>query len=680
MSKDHFDLPENLTQNTRDAWYAAVEKSLGGKSVEASLASKTYDGITIKPLYDQLDVENNPCTPLQRPAERKQGDRPWDILQLVDIPDTAAANEQIKSDLAGGASGLYLSISADIPYGAGALSLHDGNDVSSLLKGADLEGKTLYLSNGYDGLVTAAAIVNYLQESSIENIKGSFGFDPLTLFAAMGAFPDPVDDALANWTDAAHHIKAASFAMKPFIASGRIWQQAGASEAMELGFTLASALYYVRSLNKAGFSIKDSFDAVDLGLTVSGEIFLSTAKLRAMRVLWAKLCESAGQSPETKILAKMSFLDLAMKDPETNMLRATAATVAAGLGTADALVLLPFTSAHGIAAAGARRLALNTQIIAQEESHIGSIEDPAAGSWYVESLTQELAATAWDYFRKTEQGGGMAKMLRSGAIRKMIEPVSHARELDVATGKHMITGLNLFPNVNEKAPDLASEKPRDENHEAPDTELSQEEIPHLKAPGKGDRFKDIAAKIKDGLPFLNIEEALEGPQSLITMVGNINNRLATNIEQLRSVSDYIKVETGRRPSVFLANLGRPSDFTARATWSKSYFETGGIEAISNDGFKDLDEMVAAFTASGARIACLCSSDEAYKDSAITTAKALKEAGAHGVYMVAKPEILKAIPTEDHTELHAVLYKGTDIVLTLMEAHYLIGPEDENLMI
>ena len=676
MLKEQFQLPDNLTQSTRDAWRTQVEKALEGRSLEKALGSATYDGIAIKPLYDSHDRQDKEDKPIL--LNRAASERAWQIIQLIDIPNLELANKQIKRDLEGGANALWLSVGTEIPYGAGTLPLASQADFLRLFADVDLEGVSLILSNGYENLTCAAALMNCLADLSVneETVTGSFGFDPLSLFAAQGAYRDPEGEALANWIDAAFAIHSCPLKMKSFLASGQLWQQAGASEAMELAFTLASALYYVRCLEQAGFSTQEAFDQVDMGLVVTGDVFLSTAKLRAMRILWQKICAQAQQTPDTKLIAQMSYLDVVERDPEANMLRATAATVAAGIGNVDGLVLLPFSNAHGVSNASARRLARNTQIIAQEESHIGLVQDPAAGSWYIESLTDDLCAKAWELFSHTEKAGGIVKWLKKGQINDLIDRVRSVKEKDIATGKKEITGVTIFPNLDEQAPELceAQEADMDVNMAAQKTQ--EEPILDLCAPNQGARFQHMQKLLQDGLVFNALDGALEAPASLIHMIGNVNNRLVASFEGLRSVSDYIKVETGRRPSVFLANIGAASDFTARATWAKSYFEAGGIEAISPDGFESRQALIDAFVASGAHIACLCSSDENYKQEAIEVARALRKAGANGVYMVARPDLLKSIPHEDRNEIHGLLYQGTNMVLTLMEAHYLIGYDDE----
>ncbi|MGH1405577.1 MAG: methylmalonyl-CoA mutase family protein [Rhodomicrobiaceae bacterium] len=692
---DKYELPDSLKSATRDQWRGLVEKSLNGKTIDQALTYKTYDGIEIKPLYTQDDVTSEAGSAFLKAGNKQESaastetnlfsnSRPWQILQLTDIPSLKSANKQIKIDLDGGASGLYLAISNDIPFASAELPIYSGRDYETLFDGVDVAGRSIYFTNGREAIVNAANFVSYLkgQESDLSKIEGSFGFDPLSIFACMGSFPEPEDEALDNWLDAAMAIKDSGSKMSSFTASGRTWQQAGGSEAMELGYTLATALTYLRGLTKAGLSIDEALTQVDISLTTNGDIFLSTAKLRAMRLLWSKICEESGaKTKPTKFIAEMSYLGLTKADPEVNMLRATAATVAAGLGNVDALVLLPFSAAHGVANQDARRLALNTQIISQEESHIGQVEDPAAGSWYVESLTNQLAEKAWDIFQQTEKLGGMAKCLKSGHVKSTIDQVREAQINDIATGKKEITGVTTFPNINETTPNLFDEE--EEWEEAGDS--ANMSVPVLNAPvvsgeQRGARFNDIIEQIKQGTPTYILDEALEGPATLVNMLGDLENRIMEDVEFLRKLSDEVLALNGKRPNVFLANIGRPADFTARATWAKSYFETGGIEALGNDGFANNEDLIEAYKTSGSTIACLCSSDKLYEQDAVQLAKDLYNAGAEAIYIIARPKFLKSIDFEDRSLFQTLLYQGTDMVSTLVEIHQIIGFADETVAV
>lgn len=688
-----FELPDNLKTATIEQWHSLVERALNGSTIDEKLTFQTYDDIQIKPLYTKAD-EVQQSAPIQRQKSTASAtesiSRPWKILQLIDVPALKAANEQISTDINGGASGLVLAISNDIPYASAELPLYNLADYQTLFASINITGKSLYFTNGREGLVNAANFISYATAGGLDlsTIDGSFGFDPLSLFASQGHYPEPEDEAFDNWLDAAAAIEATGSKMTPFLASGRTWQQAGASEAMELGFTLAALLSYVRALEKSGMTTAEAFKKVDISLTTSSDIFLSTAKLRAMRLLWSKVYSASlpeqaqDQDHQPKLIAEMSYLGLTRADPEVNMLRATVATVAAGLGNADALVLLPFSAAHGVASKAARRLALNTQIIAQEESHIGKVEDPARGSWYVENLTSQLAKKAWAVFQKTECSGGLTGMLKSGAIKTMIDEKRETQTNDISQGNKQITGVTIFPNINETPPDLFE----DEDDSWQEVEASSSNVvPTLKAPivsggDAGARFKDIQEVLGKGTPTYIIDEALEGPATIKTMIGDIDNRIVEDIEFLRNLSDEILAEKSIRPNVFLANLGTASEFTARATWAKSYFETGGIEASGNEGFTTIEQLVEGYTASGATIACLCSTDARYSTDAANAARALLKHGAEAIYIVARPSFLKTIAYEDRSLFQTLLYQGTDMVSTLVEAHQIIGFADDTIAV
>ena len=676
MSKK-FELPGNLKSANKDEWRSLVDKALGGKSFDAALTSKTGDDITIQPLYAKGDAPEGLAVPAGTDSE--VGDRPWQIIELIDIPDLKAANEQIRLGFDSGASGLSIAVNDDIPYGSAALPLNNVSDYRALFDGADLSGKSIYFSNGQTSIANAAAFLAYLQAEKIDpaSVSGSFAFDPIGLYAATAIWPVNFIEAFEDWRDASAAIINNPTKMTPFMAAGRVWQQAGATEAMELALTLAAVLTYARALEESGLTIDQSFDAISASLTVTSDIFLSTAKLRAGRLMLAKIRKASGASDRpAHLLAEMSWLDMTRLDPEVNMLRATAATVAAGLGDADALVLLPFSAAHGVATKAARRLALNTQIIAQEESHIGAVTDPTAGSYYVDSLTATLAEKAWALLRRIEAKGGIKAALTTGMVDEMIR-TARAEEVEaIATGRREITGTTVFPNLDEKKPDLMAVANTAEN--APDnkeTDKSQENAAgaiDLPAAGNGTQFTAMIEALKNSATITGLTNQIDPAVESTPLLADIDKRITDDIETLRTAAEKVTEKTGADPAVFLANLGRPSDFTARATWARSYFETGGIKAITNNGFDDQSEMIAAYKKSGASIACLCSTDDRYGEDAVTAAKNLKEAGAQAVYLVARPSFLKSVEESDQSAFHALLYKGNDMVEALTEALSIIN--------
>jgi len=306
------------------------------------------------------------------------------------------------------------------------------------------------------------------------------------------------------------------------------------------------------------------------------------------------------------------------------MLRATIAVVAAGLGGADAITVLPFTMAIGLPDRFARRVARNTQLVLLEESSLARVADPSAGSGAIEDLTEKLCRLAWTRFQEIERAGGAWSALEHGLIQRSIAAVRAERQAAVARRQDALTGASDFP-------DLA---------EAP---VSVLDVPPAAAPPA------IAAPAFEALPAI---------------------RLAEPFERLRDASDRVLARTGTRPKIFLANLGKPSDFTARATFAKNFFEAGGIEAVTNDGFADTDAMTAAFKTSAARLACLCSSDEAYARAAAGAARALTSAGAKHIYLAGRP-------SEQESAMRAAgvqsfIHVGCDVLATLQAAHDMVG--------
>jgi methylmalonyl-CoA mutase len=300
------------------------------------------------------------------------------------------------------------------------------------------------------------------------------------------------------------------------------------------------------------------------------------------------------------------------RDPHVNIVRTTIAALAAAVGGADAVTVLPFSAALGTPDAFARRIARNTQTILIEESNLHRVADPAAGSGAIEALTDALCQTAWWFFQRIEKAGGAADALESGLIERVVARVRAEREANVARRKDAIVGTSDFPDLNE-----------------------------------------------DTVHVLN----LSSPAKIATPVGALPRiRLAEPFERLRDRSDDYLAAHGNRPKIFLACLGRPADFNARASFAKSLFESGGIETVEASG----DNLAKRFEDSGAALVCLCSSDKVYAGKALETAKALAEAGAKYIYLAGKPGADRA--TLEGAGVRTFLHQGCD-TLAILNAAY-----------
>jgi methylmalonyl-CoA mutase len=610
-------LGSEFPSRSRDDWLKLVSAALKGAAFD-KLVARTHDGLRLEPLYDR--------DPTARPIPARAPGAPWQVLQRVDHPDPAAANAEALHDLENGASGLALVFAGAVGcYGYGL----DASEavLARVLDGVWLDaGVSLELdlsAQAKDVAHHAAALVRQrgLGPASVD-IR--FGFDPLGAMAASGSSVMAWADLAPLFARIVSDFSAQGFKGPFAAADARPVHAAGGSEAQELAFALSVAVAYLRALEAGGVTLDAARRMIFFRLAADADQFLTIAKFRALRQLWARAEEACGLAPSPPcVSAETAWRMMTRRDPWVNMLRAAVAVFAAGLGGADSITVLPYTAARGLPDRFARRMARNTQLILLEESNLAKVTDPAAGSGAIEDLTQKLCRAAWALFQEIEASGGAAAALAQRVIQDKVAEVRQARAAAVARRTSPLTGTSEFPHL-EEAP----------------------------------------AAVLDAAP---VESPTLGPAA-VTFPALPRMRLAEPFEQLRDASDRRLAEAGRRPKVFLATLGRLADFSARATFARNFFAAGGIEAVTHEAFADQAEMIAAFKQSGAKVACLCSSDEVYARKGVDAAKALSSAGAAHIYLAGRPkdrEIYQAAGVQ------SFIYTGCDALAILTAAHDMI---------
>jgi len=580
---DDLALAAEFPAATRAQWLELVARVLKGAPFE-TLVARTADGLAIEPLHARAPHATS--LGARRPR--------WQVMARIDHPDPAKAKAQALEELAGGANGLVL-VGAD-SIGAHGYGLMPTLDVlAPVLEGVhldagiaiefDLGEQTMLLPLGF-----AATLVG---ERGIapEAIDVRFGFDHIGHAASSGQTGLSWYKFGETVARLAVEFAALGFRRSLMVADGRLVHGAGGTEAQELAYVIAVAIAYLRALEAGGIALDDARRMIYFQLTADTDQFLTIAKFRALRQLWARIEESCGLTPEPAFIsAETAWRTMTRNDPAVNVLRGTIAAFAAGIGGADAITVLPFTAARGLPDAFARRIARNTQLILLDEANVARVADPTAGTGWSESLTDNLSRAAWTLFQEIEGAGGVYPALAQGLIQEKVAAARVEREHAVATRTVALVGANEFPDLGELPATVLDVKP-------------------------------VSA------PTMPLALTLE-PLSQI--------RLAEPYEALRDASDRRLATTGARPKIFLANLGRGADFSARANVAKNFFEAGGIAAVSNDGFANRDAMIAAFKASGTTLACLCGSDAVYAREAVDAAKALKAAGAGKLFLAGQP--------------------------------------------
>jgi len=626
-------LMEGFSAPERAQWLALVEKALKGADFERRLVARTADGLRIAPLYGRAEApsglsDQQPgAAPYVRGASAATISPAWDIRQICAETDAGAANAAILEDLEGGATSLKLLIA-----GAGRIGLApDAGTLSAVLKGVMLDVCPISLEAGEATTKAAASLAELWRAAGIaDNARlGAFNADPLGTLALSGSLQQPLDAALAEAALLAKSTLGAPH-LTALVADGHPYHAAGASEAQELAIVLATLAAYLRALEAAGIAPEQALPKIAINLAVDADQIMGLAKLRAARrLVWqvAEACGAGSAVADMTFGAETSFRMMAKHDPWVNMLRTTIACATAAMGGAQAITVLPFTWMLGRPDSFARRMARNTHLVLQEESWLGRVIDPAGGSFAIETLTSDLAATAWKLFQDIEGAGGVAASLTSGRIQDDITKVAEARAKLIATGRMEMTGVSAFPKLGD---DGVKVEPWPEAASPPD--------------GGATRIKPLTVQ-----------------------------RLAEPFEELRAAAQAAQahaVSTETPSKVFLACVGDLASYGARATWITNFLAAGGVGAIQSAPLSRGDAVAIAFKDSGANIACICGADATYADLGAAAASALKAAGAKRVYLAGRPKDLEA--ALQAAGVDTFIFAGGDALATLGELHKALG--------
>ncbi|KQZ94170.1 methylmalonyl-CoA mutase [Mesorhizobium sp. Root157] len=420
-------------------WLTLAEKALAGASFEETLVSHTDDGLRIDPLYERH--ANTEASVRARPA------RPWTICQRVDDPDIERARTQIADDIAQGATGLALVFEgAPNAFGYGLPS--EPRTLERVLDGVSLNDVHVRIDVHPASRAMADWLVTLISQAKVDPAKLSlsFGIDPAATFAGTGRLRMSLEALQASMPQSLAHFFAMDVPGVLLEADGRVLHNAGATEAQELGVMLASAVSHLKLFEEARQALVYAAPHIGFALSVDQNQFVSMAKIRALRRLWARIQEACSIPASPAVVhAETSMRMISRLDTETNILRNTIACFAAAVGGADSISILPHTIAHGLPGGFARRVARNTQLVMMRESHIDHVLDPARGSGGVEALTESLCDAAWVEFQRIESEGGVLASLKAGHIQARVKASATERAKAYRAGNRKIVGTTLYP-------------------------------------------------------------------------------------------------------------------------------------------------------------------------------------------------------------------------------------------
>ena len=551
-----------------EQWEEVIARDLKGADYEKKLVWKTLEGLKVRPYYRQDSLEE------KKYLDSKPGEFPftrgnntntneWEIRQDISVDDMKSANEYARFILDRGVTSLGFNVKCK----KGNCKIKGVADMQTLLKDIFIDCIGLYFNSGHNSPEVIKLLAEYADSKGIDKSKitGAVCYDPLgylTIKGAWGAGEDADFETVKSLFDFA---KKALPNYRVLAINGQHFNNAGASIVEELAFTLAMTAEYLSKLTEKGLSATDIAKQIQINLGVGTNYFMEIAKVRAARLLFAKLLEAYGSEyKQVFINSFTSGWHDTVYDPYVNVLRTTTEAMSATIGGTNALVVRPFDKSFKEGNQFSDRIARNIQIVLKEESYFDKIVDPSAGSYYIENLTDSIIDEAWKLFLEIDGKGGYLPALKEGFIQDSIEKTANTRIINIATRREILLGTNQFPNFNESVKD----------------EINQDALDAGTVTIEGDVVKTI-----------------------------VKFRGAKGFEDLRLATE----NHSKRPKAFMLTFGNLVFRKARATFSCNFFACAGYEVVDNLGFDSAEAGVKAAMDEGADIIVVCSSDDEYAE-------------------------------------------------------------------
>ena len=664
-AKGNHHLLDDFAPPSLETWQAEAERTLRGRPLE-TLVAKTFEGINVQPMYRQEDAAGLPhldslpgFAPYLRGTEAAgYAAVPWLVSQELPYSTASDFNSAVRYDLERGQTAINLPLdrasqlgqdpdeaeTGDI--GTHGVSIATLDDLATALNGIDLEETPLFFGATSAAVPTAAMLFGLVKRQGKDpaKMRGSLEMDPLGTLALTGELPR----SIAGAYDVMAHLLRWAITNAPQMhivtVHGQPYAGAGASAVQELAFVLGTAVEYLREMVNRGLSVDDVAPRMRFALSVGSDYFMEVAKLRAARLVWAKVVKAFGGSDEAQkisVHARTATWNKTVQDPYVNMLRVTTETFAGAVGGADSMHTGPFDETVRQPDEFSRRIARNTQIILQNEVHLNKVVDPAGGAWYVEKLTDEVARGVWALFQKIEQEGGMANALTAGFPQAQVAETATARAKNMAVRKDVLVGTNRYANLQEtplapRQTDLAELHQSRSDYIANyrtelDNEQSTKVLNLLNKVLEANEAAVLDAAIEAAVAGATLGELARtlrtGDNIKATVTPLPPYRIAEPFEALRDFAEDYAGRHGHQPQVFLANMGPIPKHKPRADFSTDFFQVGGFEVLTNNGFDTPEAATQAAIASGAPVVVICGTDDMYPDVVAPITQAVKAANS-----------------------------------------------------
>lgn len=601
---------EEFPPVSTEKWEQVIKQDLKGADYKKKLRWKTGEGVEPLPFYRRKDMDDiDRPVPIPKAFSDTEANS-WEIREAIFENDISEANEAARNALNRGAEALQFQLTLRRTEGMldgdiQGLPIENQSDFSSLLNDISLTDTPLHFDAGLASPALLAMLWNEMQNRNLDpqKIKATLSYDPFVYLLQHGHHGKSKKEIERD----IYHITKFSAAnlprVRPLGIDGRFYHNSGATIVQELGLAMASASEYLAILTDNNLDINDAAKSLSLNLSIGSNYFLEIAKFRAARLLWKNLIEAYGTDPQENaayLHAETSRWNKTLYDPYTNMLRTSTEGMSGAIAGCDSLTVLPFDEHFRQPNEFSERIARNQQLILSEEAYFNKVEDPAAGSYYIENLTEKIAGKAWDVFQDIEAEGGLFKTIENGTVQSAIQESQAQRDQAIAKRGRSFIGTNLYTNPDENMADNI-----------------------------GKTMQTVALRQSDDIHIQSNTENLVG---YLSEAFSQNANIADVIDKLfdferqqyRVIAPYrgtqafeeLRLATERHtttPTVLNLPLGNKKWRKGRATFSANFFGCVGYQIEDPIGFADVDEAIDAIKEQHPDIAVICSSDKEYKD-------------------------------------------------------------------
>lgn len=642
---------EEFAAASYNDWRKAAEAALKGADFDKSLIKKQIEGFSTQPIYRAEDTASlRESLPGQYPYRRGTKtlgyqEVPWELAQTIEAKTPADFNERALYDLQRGQTALNITLGCKCGCG---LVLRNAEDWSIAFKGIELDSLPVYVRPGANGLAALGMYVNEYKSRNycLSKMGGGMLFDPLARLVSKGKLKNSLENSYDQMAEMTRWAIANTTTYQTIGVSGLPYHESGADSIQEIAALLSTAVEYLRAMEARGLSVSEVAPRMRFSVGLGAHLFLEIAKIRALRQLWASVvtaCGGSEASAKINLHGRTSAWSISKIDPWVNILRGTAQAFSGVIGGVDSLDVIPFDHAVRYSDEPARRLARNTQLVLQGECDMDKVVDPAGGSYYIETMTDELAKDAWAMFQNIEFQGGMSSSLIAGTIQAKVNKTVQKRYELIDQRRQSLVGVNKYTNLDEKTLEPVIMGEVSGSCPAPvvlpDGECSHSVCCSVKAAAMGASMCQIGDVVGDGQEVT--AEALP------------KRHASERFERLLDKAATCLAKEGKRPQVFFANMGPLRQHKPRADFSQDFLRAGGFDCLTKGGYETPEAAAEAAIASATGACVICSTDDTYPDIVPAFCAAVK---------AAKPEmtiILAGYPTE---HLEAFKAAGVDMFI------------------